>query len=109
MGAPGSTHDAKMLRNSTVFQKIVTGHAIAERVIDLEEHGKILLVTVGDTAFRKHAWLIKVFREETSGRREKYFNKKLWHVKRNANVKGCIWHVKRAFPYIVQKDRMPIV
>ena len=77
IGAPGSTHDARMLRNSAIYQKIVTGHAIPDRVIDLGEHGKIPLVTVGDTAFPKHAWLIKVFREDTSDRREKYFNKKL--------------------------------
>ena len=75
--APGSTHDARMLRNSAIYQKIVTGHAVYDRAIDLGEHGKIPLVTVGDTAFPKHAWLIKVFREDTSDRREKYFNKKL--------------------------------
>ena len=62
VGAPGSTHDARMLRNSAIYQKIVTGHAIPDRVIDLGEHGKIPLVTDGDAAFRKHAWLIKVRR-----------------------------------------------
>ena len=75
--APGSTHDARMLRNSAIYQKIVTGHAIPDRVINLGEHEKIPLVTVADTAFPKHAWLIKVFCEDTSDRREKYFNKKL--------------------------------
>ena len=40
VGAPGSTHDARMLRNSVVYQKIVTGHAITDRVVDLGEHGK---------------------------------------------------------------------
>ena len=35
VGAPGSTHDARMLRNSAIYQKIVTGHAIPDRVIDL--------------------------------------------------------------------------
>ena len=77
VGAPRNTHDARMLRNSAIYQKIVTGHAVHDRAIDLGEHGKIPLVTVGDTAFPKHAWLIKVFREDTSDRREKYFNKKL--------------------------------
>ena len=62
VGAPRTTHDARMLRNS------VTGHAVPDRVIDLGEHGKIPLVTVGDTAFPKHAWLMKVFREDTSNR-----------------------------------------
>ena len=77
VGAPGSIHDTRMLRNSAIYQKIVIGHAIPDRVIDLGEHGKIPLVAVGDTAFPKHACLIKVFREDTSDRRKKYFNKKL--------------------------------
>ena len=51
VGVPGSTHDARMPRNSAIYQKIVTGHATPDRVIDLGEHGKISLVTVGDTAF----------------------------------------------------------
>ena len=74
VGAPGKV---PMQRNSAIYQKIVTGHAIPERVIDVGEHGKIPLVTVGDTAFAKHAWLRKVFHKDTSDRREKYFKKKL--------------------------------
>ena len=70
-----------MLRNSAIYQKRVTGHVILDRVIDLGKHGKIPLVTVGDIAFPKHAWLIKVFREDTSDRREKYFNKKLYSAR----------------------------
>ena len=77
VGAPGSTHDARTLRNSAIYQKIVTGHTIPDKVIDLGQHGKIPLVTAGDTAFPKHAWLIKVFRKDTSNRRDRYFNKKL--------------------------------
>ena len=74
-GAPGSTHDARMLRNSAIYQKkkVVTGHAIPDRVIDLGEQGKNLL----EIAFSKLAWLMNVFREDTSDRRETYFDKKL--------------------------------
>ena len=90
VGAPGSTCDARMLHNSTVYQIIVTGHAIPDKVIDLGEHGKI---PFGDTAFPKYALLIKVLREYTSDRREKYFYKKLL-----CRVLKCIWHVKVAFP-----------
>ena len=79
--APGITHDARMLRNSAIYQNIVTGHTIPDRVIDLGEHGKIPLVTVGDTAFPKHTRLIKIFREDTSDRKEKYFNKKLYSAR----------------------------
>ena len=41
VGAPGSTRDARMLRNSAIYQKTVTGHVIPDRVIDLGDHGKI--------------------------------------------------------------------
>ena len=34
VGAPGSTDDARMLRNSAIYQKIVTGHAIPDRVME---------------------------------------------------------------------------
>ena len=40
-----------MLRNSAIYRKIVTGHAIPDRVIDLGEHGKIPSVTVRDSFF----------------------------------------------------------
>ena len=46
----------RMLRNSAIYQKRVTGHVILDRVIDLGEHGKIPLVTVGETAFPKHGF-----------------------------------------------------
>ena len=39
--APGNTHEARVLRNSAIYQKTFTGHAIPDRVIDLGEHGKI--------------------------------------------------------------------
>ena len=51
VGAPGSTHDAGILRNSAIYQKIITGHTIPEKVIDLGQHGKIPLVTAGDAAY----------------------------------------------------------
>ena len=41
VGALGSTHDARMLLNSAIYEKIVTWHAIPERVIDLGEHGTV--------------------------------------------------------------------
>ena len=51
VGAPGSTHDARILRNSAIYQKIITGHTIPVKVIDLGQHGKIPLVTAGDAAY----------------------------------------------------------
>ena len=77
LGAPGSTHVARMLLNSTTYQKIATGYRNSWQSDRFRRAWKNTLVTVGDTAFPKPAWLIKVFREDTSDRGEKYFNKKL--------------------------------
>ena len=52
VGPPGSTYDARMLCNSTIFQKIVTGHAIPDRVTDLGDHGKIPLELLETQLFR---------------------------------------------------------
>ena len=52
VGPPGSTYDARMLCNSVIFQKIVTGHAIPDRVTDLGDHGKIPLELLETQLFR---------------------------------------------------------
>ena len=76
-GAPGSTHDARLLRHSALFQKIVNDDAIPNKAIDLGDAGVIPLVTIGDSAFPRLPWLIKGFNENTRDPKERYFNKKL--------------------------------
>ena len=51
VGAPGSTHDSRMLRNTNVYDGILVGRVIPDKGISLGEYGEFLLVTIRDTAF----------------------------------------------------------
>ena len=75
--APSSTHDARLVRRTEVFQSSIS-NAFPEKSINLgEKFGEIPLVTVGDIAFPKYAWLVKGFSETTRNEKERPFNKKL--------------------------------
>ena len=77
VGAPGSTHDARMLRNTEIYQQILNGDIIPNITIHLDGAGEIPLVTVGDSAFPRHPWLLKGYNEETRDPQQRYLNKKL--------------------------------
>ena len=50
--APGSTHDARFLRNTGLFKQILNGQGFPDKTLDFgDEYGKIPLVTIGDSAF----------------------------------------------------------
>ena len=76
-GASGSTHDAGLLRYSTLFKDIKSGGSIPNKSIILEDFGEIPLVTIGDTAFPRVEWLLKCFIESTHDLNGRYYNKKL--------------------------------
>ena len=59
VGAPGSTHDARLLKQSPIFHKILKGDVLPDRVISLGDFGYVPLVTVGGSAFPQFSWLIK--------------------------------------------------
>ena len=59
VGAPGSTHDARMLRKSKIYKDIQAGRVLPEKGVLLEDGEEIPLVTIGDSAFPKHQWLLK--------------------------------------------------
>ena len=75
VGAPGSTHDARMLRNTEIYQQILNGDIIPNITIQLDGAGEIPLVTVGDSAFPRHPWLLKGYNEETRDPQQRYLNK----------------------------------
>ena len=77
VGAPGSTHDARLLKESSIYESILAGDVIPDKVIRLGDFGEIPLVTIGDTAFPQFAWLLKMYNENTRDKQQKYFNKKL--------------------------------
>ena len=77
MGAPGSTHDARLLKESSIYSDIINGNVIPDRVVQLGDIGEIPLVTIGDSHFSQFAWLIKAYNENTRDNQKKYFNKRL--------------------------------
>ena len=81
VGAPGNTHDTRLLKNCSLYKKILTGDAIPQKSVNLGNYGEIPDVTIGDNAFPKHSWLIKAYNEETNVTQEKYFNKYLFKAR----------------------------
>ena len=77
VGAPGSTHDATLLRKSSIYREILDGGCIPERKIKLGDQGEIPLVSIGDSAFPRYPWLIKGYNENTRDQKQRYFNKRL--------------------------------
>ena len=76
VGAPGSTHDARILRNSSLFKEIVDGGKLPQRTFDLGDFGEIPLLTIGDSAFPRYPWLVKAYVETPRmSLQQKYFNK----------------------------------
>ena len=51
VGAPGSIHDARMLKTTQSYQKILDSDAIAKLNICLDGAGIVPMVTIGDSAF----------------------------------------------------------
>ena len=78
VNAPGSTHDACLLKSTEVFKGILDGKVLPKKSINLgDKFGEIPLVTVGDSAFPRYAWLVKGFSDTTRNEKEKLFNEKL--------------------------------
>ena len=75
VGAPGSTHDARLLRHTSLFKDIVNSDAIPDQQLELGDFGTIPLVTVGDSAFPKFAWLLKAYDDRTNDPQQRFFNK----------------------------------
>ena len=77
VGAPGSTHVAKMLKESSFFDEVLSGRALPDRKINLGDFGDIPLVTIRDSAFPRFSWLIKCCNENTRDPQQRYFSKML--------------------------------
>ena len=77
VGAPGSTHDSRLLKNCNIYSDINNGHVLPNKSLSLNSYGKIPFTTVGDSAFPSHPWLLKPYKECTRVPKQKYFNKRL--------------------------------
>ena len=89
IGAPGSTPDSRMLKSTQLYQDIIRGNVIPNIQLHLEGSGETPLCTIGDSAFPRHPWLLKVYLEETKIPQQRHFNKKFSSarvVTKNAHV-----------------------
>ena len=78
VGAPGSTHDARFLRNTGLCRKNLEGAGLPNKTTDLgEKYGKLPLVTIGDSAFPRFPWLLKGFSTNTNDSKEELYKLKL--------------------------------
>lgn len=77
VGAPGSTHDSRLLQNCEIFSQLEEGHVLPNRSLNLYPHGEIPITTVGDSAFPSRPWLLKPYKEGTRVPKQRYFNKRL--------------------------------
>ena len=77
IGAPGSTHDARLLRTSRIYSDIENGLVFPQTLLNLHPHGSIPFTTVGDSAFPSHSWLLKPYKEGTRVPMKRYFNRRL--------------------------------
>ena len=53
VGAPGSTHDSRLLRSSDLYTEIQRGNVFPNTTLRLPEHGDIPITTVGDSATQR--------------------------------------------------------
>ena len=77
VGAPGSTHDARMLKESSFFDEVLSGRALPDRKINLGDLWDNPLVTTRDSAFPRFSWLINCYNENTRDPQQLYFSKML--------------------------------
>ena len=77
VGAPGSTHDSRLLKNCEIYSQFEERHVLPNRSLNLYPRGEIPLTTVGDSAFPNRPWLLKPYKEGTRVPLERYFNLRL--------------------------------
>ena len=101
VSAPGSVHDARSPRRSSLFQQIFRGENISNKVISLgDDTGVIPLLTIGDGSFpqlecsMKGSWT----KEQTRDPKKCLFSKKL-----------CSAMVVAENPYGMLKGRWQII
>ena len=64
VNAPGSSHNVCLLESTEVFKGILDGKILPNKSINLtDKFGEKPFVIVGDSAFPRHAWLVKGFSE----------------------------------------------
>ena len=75
-GFPWSAHDARVLRNSNIYQEAENGNILQAPLVNIDGND-IAPYLVGDSDYPLAPWLIKPFPEGTNDPDEKTFNKEL--------------------------------
>ena len=75
-GYPGSLHDARVLRNSTLYRRAEGNEVLKSPTVRIGHH-EIRPYLVGDSAYPIGPWLQKPFPEATRDRDEIAFNREL--------------------------------
>ena len=75
-GYPGSMHDARVLRRSTIFQSAEQKNVRTQPTVNVNGHD-IGLYPLGDSAYPLSPWLMKPYPEGTRDPREIAFNEEL--------------------------------
>lgn len=76
MGFPGSLHDARVCRNSTIYNRAQNGDILTEPLYQIGNR-QIRPYLVGDSAYTISPWLQKPYPEGTRDPGEINFNKEL--------------------------------
>ena len=77
VGAAGSTHDSRLLKNCNIYSDINNGLVFPNNSLSLSSYGEIPIATVGDSAFPSSPWLLKPYNEGIRVPKQMYFNKRL--------------------------------
>ena len=77
VSAPGSVHDSRLIKSSSIFERIMNGDAIPKSTFSLGDFVEVPLVTIGDSAFPSYTWLLKCYNESTRDNQKRNFNSKL--------------------------------
>jgi len=75
-GYPGSMHDARILRNSSLYHKAEQGDILTGPIVNVNHH-EIGPYLVGDSAYPISPWLQKPFPKATRDKNEIQFNPEL--------------------------------
>ena len=76
-GFPGSMHDARVLRNTTIYDRAEQGNVLAVGPFHRIGGHEIQPYLVGDSAYPLSRWLQKPYPEGTRDRSEIHFNRQL--------------------------------
>ena len=75
-GFPGSIHDSRVLRNSSLYRRITNNELLLGPTVRVAGR-EIRPVLLGDSAYPLSTWLLKPYHEGTNDPEEINFNKEL--------------------------------